>query len=89
MKTDQVDKLIYQPLVNAIVARIREVRKQKGISQESIAYFLDIDYSTYGKIERRKLSLSVDRLLQIADFIDVDLYYLLTGSDVPSINYII
>ena len=48
-----------------IIQNIKTIRKQKGISQESIAYDLGIDYSTYGKIERGQIALTVDRLEKI------------------------
>jgi transcriptional regulator with XRE-family HTH domain len=54
-----------------LIQNIRTIRKQKGISQESVAYDLGIDYSTYGKIERGQIALTVDRLEKIATILDV------------------
>ena len=54
-----------------LIQNIRTIRKQKGISQESVAYDLGIDYSTYGKIERGQISLTVDRLEKIAEILEV------------------
>ena|SRR6478735_2343249 len=55
----------------SVLDRIKNVRRQKGISQESIAYDLGIDYSTYGKIERGHISLTVDRLQRISEVLQV------------------
>lgn len=54
-----------------LIQNIRNIRKQKGISQESVAYDLGIDYSTYGKIERGQIALTVDRLEKIAKILEV------------------
>lgn len=54
-----------------LIQNIRTIRKQKGISQESVAYDLGIDYSTYGKIERGQIALTVDRLEKIAVILQV------------------
>ena len=54
-----------------LIENIRKIRKMKGISQESIAYDLGIDYSTYGKIERGHIGLTVDRLEKIAQILQV------------------
>lgn len=54
-----------------LIQNIRTIRKQKGISQESVAYDLGIDYSTYGKIERGQIALTVDRLEKIATILAV------------------
>jgi transcriptional regulator with XRE-family HTH domain len=56
-----------------LIVNIKNVRKKKGISQESLAYDLGIDYSTYGKIERGQIGLSVDRLDRIAEILDVSM----------------
>jgi transcriptional regulator with XRE-family HTH domain len=64
-------------MVNKLIENIKNIRKDKGLSQESVAYDLGIDYSTYGKIERGKIGLSVERLDQIARILNVtvqDLY---------------
>ena len=54
-----------------LIENIKNVRKKKGISQESLAYDLGIDYSTYGKIERGQIGLSVERLDNIAKILEV------------------
>jgi len=57
--------------VGSVTENIKNIRRQKGISQESIAYDLGIDYSTYGKIERGQIGLTVDRLEKIANVLGI------------------
>ena len=57
--------------MSKVILNIKNIRRQKGISQESLAYDLGIDYSTYGKIERGQISLTVDRLEKIALILNV------------------
>jgi transcriptional regulator with XRE-family HTH domain len=63
--------------VDQILENIFKIRKRKGYSQENMAYDMGIDITTYGKIERGKISLTVNRLEQIAKVLKVkvsDLY---------------
>ena len=57
--------------MTTVLQNIKNIRKAKGVSQESIAYDLGIDYSTYGKIERGQIALTIDRLEKIAEILDV------------------
>lgn len=56
-----------------ITSKIREKRKQKGISHENMADELDISPAAYNKIERQETKLTVERLLQIQHVLDVSL----------------
>jgi transcriptional regulator with XRE-family HTH domain len=42
------------------------MRKQKGFSHDQLAENLSIDTSNYGRIERRKSSISIDRIEKLA-----------------------
>ena len=55
-----------------ILTNIIKIRNEKRIKQIDIASVLDIDMSTYSKIESGKIALSVDRLEQIASFFEMD-----------------
>jgi len=59
--------------MSEVIENIKNIRRSKSISQESIAYDLGIDYSTYGKIERGQISLTVDRLEKIARILQVSI----------------
>lgn len=57
---------------------IRNLRRLKDMSQEAIAYELGIDYSTYGKIERGEIALTIERMEKLARIFGLrleELYY--------------
>lgn len=56
--------------------RIRSFREAKGYTQEYMAEMLDICQSTYANLESGKSSLSIDRLLEIAEILELDFHEL-------------
>ena len=54
-----------------IINKIRDLRKEKGYSLESMADDLKISTSAYNKIERMESALTVDRLIKIKKILDV------------------
>ena len=60
-----------------IGARIRELRKEQGLTQEDVADMAKLNPSYYGRIERGEINVTVDTLLKIADALKVDLTSLL------------
>lgn len=64
-------------MIQELLENIRRVRKKMGYSQESLAYDLGIETSTYSKIENGKIHLKVYMLEKIAGILKVkisDLY---------------
>lgn len=59
---------------------IRSVRESRGYSQEYMAEMLDMVQSSYANLESGKSSMSVDRLLQICDILQLDVHTLLDES---------
>lgn len=57
--------------------RIRSFREAKGYTQEYMAEMLNICQSTYANLESGKSTLSIDRLLEIAEILDLDFHQLL------------
>ena len=55
-----------------LLKNIRVTRVTKGFSQMYVAGKLKIDYSTYGKIERGQIALTVERMEQIAKILEVE-----------------
>ncbi len=51
------------PKIETILARIQEIRKQRGYSLENMADELDISHSAYYKLENNQSRLTVERLL--------------------------
>ena len=60
--------------------RIKSLREKKGISQSDLALQLHISQSSVTMIEQGKRPISIDLLLSIADLLETDLDYLVTGT---------
>ena len=56
---------------------IREARKEKGMSQESLALAADLDRSYVGSVERGERNIAVVNLKKIADALKVPVSQLL------------
>ena len=65
-----------------VLANIIKFRNEDRITQADIAAVLEIDMSTYSKIESGKIALSIDRLAKIASFLKRDLIDVMYGPDV-------
>ena len=53
--------------------KIRLLRLSKGYSQEYMAISLGIDTATYGRLERGKIKITIDRLQNISKIIGIPL----------------
>ena len=51
--------------------KIRSTRKEIGLSQEALAVEADLDRAYVGKIERGEKNITIAKLLQISDALDV------------------
>ncbi len=56
---------------------IQKVRKEKGYTQETFAEAMNVSWSYVSKIESGILNLSIGKLYDFANFLDVDLNELL------------
>lgn len=65
-----------QELAQFIGFKIRSTRKQENISQEQLALLTGIDRSYLGRIERGEVSVTVEKLSQIAKVLKVELKFL-------------
>ena len=61
-----------------VIDNIVKIRKEKGISQEYIAFAINWDASNWNKIENGKQQLKVNNLAKIAEVLEVDVTYLFT-----------
>jgi transcriptional regulator with XRE-family HTH domain len=59
--------------MKVVLDNIKAQRAVKGYSQEYVANKLGIDYSTYGKIESGTSGLTVKRLYQIVEILELDI----------------
>jgi transcriptional regulator with XRE-family HTH domain len=64
-------------LASNLSERIRQIRLQRGLSQENMADMLGLSTTAYGDVERGRTELSFSRLENIAKSLDVPLPELL------------
>lgn len=64
-------------LLNKLGNRIRELRKQKGFSQEELAYRADLHRTYIGMIERAEKNITLLNVDKIAKALDIEIYELL------------
>jgi transcriptional regulator with XRE-family HTH domain len=57
--------------------RIRDVRRQKRLTQEQVAEAAKVNPAYYGRIERGETNVSIERLSNIANVLDVPAAFLL------------
>ncbi|MBD0333744.1 MAG: helix-turn-helix transcriptional regulator [Chitinophagaceae bacterium] len=53
--------------------RIRNLREEKGYSQDDLAEMMEIQRSTISKIENGKFGVSIDYLVKFAWYLDFDI----------------
>ncbi|WP_293302617.1 helix-turn-helix domain-containing protein [Pedobacter sp. UBA4863] len=59
--------------------RIRQIRKEKGITQGQLAYSIDKDQQSIQRLEKGNVNPSLYYLCEIADGLGVEISYLLGG----------
>lgn len=64
-------------LRNILASNMRRIRKEKGYSQEELAFMAEVDRTYISLIERRVNSIGIDKLEQIANALSVEAYILL------------
>ena len=67
-------------------SRIRDLRINKGLSQQEIANILSINQSTYSKFELNKAVIPIELLNKLSNYYHVSLDYLLKITDNPNIQ---
>jgi transcriptional regulator with XRE-family HTH domain len=50
--------------------KIRQARKEKGLSQDVLALICRVDRSYMGRIERGEVNITVEKLYQIAESLE-------------------
>ncbi|PZR20513.1 MAG: hypothetical protein DI539_10705 [Flavobacterium psychrophilum] len=56
---------------------IKKFRELKGFTREQMADYLDLSVSAYGNIERNKTDLTISRVQQIAEILEVEMAQIL------------
>ena len=60
-----------------VIRNIRRLRLDRDLSQENVAFNLQISQSSYAKLESGQSRLSIDRLYQLAVYFNVPIEELL------------
>ena len=66
--------------------RLKELRKQKHISQIKLAMDLSVSQNTISRYEQGEREAGYDMLVKIADYFNVSVDYLLERTENPEIN---
>lgn len=51
---------------------LQKYRRQSRLSQEELSLELDLDGSYIGKVENAKLNITLDKIIAIADYFEID-----------------
>ena len=79
---------------NLIGERLKKARLQKGFSQVKLSEMLDISEVYLSRIEKEKTRISLKRLVQMSEILDISISEVITGSaekskEYPNINKIL
>jgi len=66
------------PRLIAFGEKVRQIRKEKGLSQEALADLSGIDRSYMGHIERGDQNITLTKIHQIADALDIPVVNLIS-----------
>ena len=67
--------------MNLFAERLKELRKEKKVTQVQMAAFLEMTCRNYQRYEAGAAEPNLDSLIKIADYFGVSLDYLLGRSD--------
>ncbi len=67
-----------------VLTRIKEVRKEKGITQEKIANMIGMNQTQYSRYERGENEIKVNVLIDICKALKVSADYILELTDDPT-----
>lgn len=71
----------HKKVKESFMSRLRELRKEKGYTQQQIAEILDTDQQKISKYELGEAVLNEREIIRLADFFDVTADYMLGISD--------
>jgi len=66
-----------EEVLKMVGERIREIRKEKGISQKQLAHTINKDQQSIQRLEAGKINPSIYYLFEIADGLKIDIAQLL------------
>ena len=72
--------------IKAIAASIRNKREERNYTQEYLAYKLNISQNAYSKIELGYTKITLERLFEIADILEIDVIDLISTDRSDFVN---
>lgn len=63
---------MYNDILKTFGSKLKELRQQKGLSQEALALELEVDRTYIGKIERAERNVSLKMIGKIAKALSID-----------------
>ncbi len=73
-------KTVTEAKTKAVVANIRKIREYRNYTQDYLAAKLDISQNAYSKIELGYSSVTLNRLVEIAAILEVNLVDLISSN---------
>ena len=64
--------------------RIREIREDKGLTQQKVADLINVGQRTYADYESGKTRIPIDNLLILAKFYNISMDYITGASDIQT-----
>ena len=74
-------KEVISDRIKIVAVNIRKIREHRNYTQEYLAMKLKISQNAYSKIELGYTKITLERLYQIAQILDVDLIELIKAED--------
>jgi transcriptional regulator with XRE-family HTH domain len=74
---------IIQTYIIRVIRNLRLLRRQREYSQEYMAFMLNISQNAYSRLESGKTPMTINRLFQICDLLEVHPVELLTLESIP------
>lgn len=78
-KKNKNNKKDLQPIKNEIAARLRQVRKDRGMTQREAGKLLGINFQHVSKYERAEFIPTFENLIKLIEHFSVNINWLLTG----------
>jgi len=72
-----------QTYIIRVIRNLRLLRRQREYSQEYMAFMLNISQNAYSRLESGKTPMTINRLFQICDLLQVHPVELLTLESIP------
>jgi transcriptional regulator with XRE-family HTH domain len=74
-------KVVVETKLKAVATNIRKIREYRGYPQEYLAMKLGISQNAYSKIELAYTRLTLERLLEISEILEIDTVALINNTN--------